>query len=336
MSYTIGLAVICGIGIIWQYRTNQNLFALATDHLLPGAFRFISDGDGGAAVHSPGLDSLGRRWIAGPAQAGLEAVTMLSMALPIVLVRLLRRGPPREQVLYAAATCVLVAATFATGRKSALLVPLAVLLTLAYFRRRELLSLAPVGLVIAIVVSVLSPGAIHGTIEQFLRPDRATVATTSDRTADYDAIRPDLWTHLLLGRGHGSYNHESYRILDSEILSRVLETGVVGLAAFLLIGISVVLAARSTIAARDPTFAPLALMGAAAAVGFLVASALFDALGFPHATYIFLYMAGLVAVVVARDKETVARPPRDDDGRLHGVRSRAPLGALSHQPARVR
>jgi O-antigen ligase len=126
------------------------------------------------------------------------------------------------------------------------------------------------------------------------------VATTSDRTADYDAVRPDLWTHLLTGRGFGSYNHETYRILDSEILNRTVETGVIGLAAFLMIGISVILAARRTIAGRDPTDAPSALVGAAVAVCFIVISTLFDVLGFPHATYVFLYIAGLTAVAVQR------------------------------------
>ena len=317
MTYTVVLAVICGLGIIWQYRTNQNLFSIWSDRLLPGAFRLATE------TGDSSVDSLGRRWIAGPAQAGLEAVTMLSIALPIVLAGLLRSSRNKERILYGIAACILVAAIFATGRKSALLAPLAVLLTFAYFRRRELLSLAPIGLVIVVVVGALSPGAVHGTISQFLRPDRATVATTSDRTADYDAIRPDLWTNLLFGRGQGSYNHETYRILDSEILTRTIETGVLGLVAFLVVGIAVVLAARPTIAARDPTFAPLALAGAAAAVCFLVVSTLFDVLSFPHGTYIFLYMAGLVAAVVARDRHGEAPDRRPDHrGQRHRARAR--------------
>ena len=76
-------------------------------------------------------------------------------------------------------------------------------------------SVENVGLVMVIVVTFLSPGAIRGTIDQFIRPDAASVATTADRTADYDAIRPDLWTHLLLGRGYGTYDPATYRILDS-------------------------------------------------------------------------------------------------------------------------
>jgi hypothetical protein len=166
-----------------------------------------------------------------------------------------------------------------------------VLLTVAYYRRKELLKLAPLGLVLLLVVINLSPGALGSVIDQFTRHDAATVPTVSDRASDYDAIRPDVWSHLALGRGYGSYNHDTYRILDSEVLLRTIETGVLGLAVFLLI------------ADRDPDWAPVALVGAAIAVAFPVLAFLFDILSFPHVPYIFLYMIGLVAVVVARPRE---------------------------------
>ena len=329
MTLTLVLAVVCGLGIIWEYRTDENLFTIWSERLLPGAFSVAGDLTG---IDS--LDSLGRRGVVGPAEVGLEAVSMLAMALPIALVGLLRGGPTKQRILYGIAACVLVAAMFATLRKSALLAPLAVVVTLVYFRRRELLSLAPLGLVIAIIVAALSPGAVHGTIDQFLRSDAQTVATTSDRTADYDAIRPDLWSHLLFGRGYGSYDPATYRILDSEILTRTIETGVIGLVAFLMVGVSVVLAARPTIIGRDPTYSSVALIGAAAAVCFLVVSALFDVLAFPHATYIFLIMAGLVAVVVARDPQPVPkRERRSRGGRTRGAHERGPADAIL-QPAR--
>jgi hypothetical protein len=299
MTLTLGLAVITGLGLVYELRFQQNLFSLWTDKLLPGVFQVeLAD----ATV----VDSQGRRGIVGPAEVGLEAVSMLSFALPIVLVGIVTAGDRRKRILYVLAACALVAGTLATGRKSALVAPASVLLTLAYFRRRELLSLAPVGLAVGAVVTVLSPGMIGGIIAQFTRSDASTVATTSDRTADYDAIRPDLWTHILFGRGYGSYNHDTYRILDSEILMRTVETGALGLAAFLLIGVSVVFAARRTIAARDPLTSPPALIGAAVAVCFIVVSTLYDVLSFPHATYIFLYMAGLTTVVVGRER---AAPP---------------------------
>jgi len=293
MTYSLVLAVICGIGVIWEYRFKQNLFSVWTERLLPPGFRYDSSASTVASV-----DSLGRRGIVGPADVGLEAVSMLAMALPMAVVGLLGTKRRKERILHAVAVCVLVAATFATVRKSAMLAPISVFLTLAYFRRRELLSLAPLGLLVALSVSMLAPGAVHSTIQQFVAPESASAATTRDRVADYDAIRPDVWTHLLFGRGFGSYDHFTYRVLDSEVLGRLVETGVIGLAAFLLIGVAVVFAARSTIAGRVAPYAGLALIGAAAAVCFVVVSSLFDVLGYPHVTYIFLYIAGLVAVVV--------------------------------------
>lgn len=309
MTLTLALAVICGIGIVYEFRFNQNLFSVWSDRLLPPIFAFVSDGDGS------GLDSLGRRWIAGPASYGVEAVGMLAMALPIAVVRMLSTPTRRRRALYGAAIAVLLAGIFATGRKSALLAPAAVMLTLGYFRRRELLSLAPFGLVIVFAVTAVSPGAVHGVVAQFTRSDAGSVATVSDRAADYDAIRPDLWTHLLFGRGFGSYNHQTYRILDSEILSRVVETGLLGLASFLLILLSVVLAARKLASGRDPLRAPVALCGVAAAVCFLVVSTLYDAMAYPHGTYVFLYIAGLVVVMAAgpRDEPPGGSPPSADE-----------------------
>jgi hypothetical protein len=46
-----------------------------------------------------------------------------------------------------------------------------------------------------------------------------------------------------------------------------------------------------------------ALAASAAAVVFLVASSLFDAMSFPHAPYIFMTFAGLAAVIVRVPQE---------------------------------
>ena len=44
----------------------------------------------------------------------------------------------RGRLLYGLAACVLMAGAFSTYRKTALIAPVSVILTLAYFRRREL------------------------------------------------------------------------------------------------------------------------------------------------------------------------------------------------------
>jgi hypothetical protein len=320
MTYSLVLAVICAVGIIWEFRFQTNLFNVWTARLLPPGFSFDGNPTGAEDV-----DSLGRLGIVGPAQVGLEAVSILAMALPIAVVGVLGTKQRRQRVLYGLAVCLLFAATFATVRKSAMLAPISVFATLAYFRRRELLSLAPLGVIVAVVVSVLSPGAVHQTIAQFVEPNSANAATTRDRVSDYDAIRPDLWTHLLFGRGFGSYDHDTYRVLDSEVLGRVVETGIVGLLVFLLIGVSVVFATRKTISSRAGPYSGLALIGAAAAVCFVVISTLFDVMAYPHVTYVFLYIAGLAAVAVQPPAEADRPRPRPEHGvRRHSAKRKSP------------
>jgi hypothetical protein len=323
LTYTLVLSVLVGVGIIYESRFMTNVFTTWSEKLLPGPFEVVQDGGG------TGLDSLGRRWIGGPAAYGLEAVGMLAMALPIAIVGIIGSPTRRRRILYAIAIVVLLAGMFSTQRKTALIAPVAVIATLAYFRRRELLMLAPFGLVIGVLVAAVSPSAVHNVVAQFTRSDAGSVATTSERAADYDAIRPDVFTHLVFGRGFGSYNHASYRILDSEILSRTIETGILGLAAFLLIPISVILIARKTVSQRDPRWAPAALCGVSAAVCMLVLATLYDVMAVPHVPCVFLYLAGLAVSVVGLGSDAAPPPPpRDHAARVHRTRTQSSVHAV--------
>jgi len=290
LVYSLVLAVICAVGTVVEYRFRYNIFYELSDTLLPGFFTV-------GQAESDGVDEIGRRLVRGPAELGLEAVAMFTMALPIALVGVMQSKVRLHQILYGLAACLLLAAAISTYRKSAFLGPISVGLTLAYFRRRELMKLAPLALVLLVVVHALSPGAIGSILFQ-LDANRLGVATVSDRASDYDAVRPDLWTHMAFGRGYGTYEHAAYRVLDSEILNRVLEVGILGLVAYMVMILSVVGVARGPIRSRDPVRSPVALVVASAAIGFLVLSTLFDVMSFPHVPYIFLYLAGLLAVVL--------------------------------------
>lgn len=320
MTYTLVLAVIVGLGVIYEYRFHQNLFNTLSSAVFKAPFTLVSGDPTNASV----FDVQGRRWVQGPAISGLELVTMLSIALPIAVLGILKSKTRRQYVLYSLAVAVLVYAMLATDRKSALVAPAAGFLTLAYFRRRELLSLAPLALVVAVIFAVVSPAAIHSVVTQFTSPDASHVATVSSRTANYDAIRPDLWTHLLLGRGQGTYAPPTDRIVDSEIILRLVETGVLGLATFLLIPLSVIFLARKTASRRDPRWSPPALCGVAAGVCFIVVATLYSVMIVPHGPDIFLYVAGLaVAVVEPQDVPLPAlRTGRGDALREHRTRIR--------------
>jgi hypothetical protein len=302
LTFTLVLAVVCAVGILWEYRTGSNLFYAWSAKLVPGFFQV-------SPVDATAVDEIGRPAVIGPADLGLEAVGMLSMALPIALVRLMHATEWRARFLYGLAACLILGAALSTYRKSALLAPLSAFLVLGYFRRRELLRLAPLGAVVLVAIPVLAPNALGSVVDQF-QPGSLGVSTVSDRVADYDAIRPDVLSHPLFGRGFGSYEHSSYRILDSDVLTRLVESGLVGLLSFLLVMVTVVAVAAPVIRGRKPGRAPPALAIAASATAFLVLTGLFDVLSFPHVPYLFLTMAGFLAVILTRQDGSEAAAPR--------------------------
>lgn len=300
MTLTLVLASICAAGVLWEYQSGSNLFYMLAGKLLPSAFQVT-------AIGTTQFDEIGRPGILGPTDLSLEVVAILAMALPIALVRFMRSSDNRHRLLYGLATCLLVGATLATYRKSALLAPLAVCITLAYFQRRELLRLAPLALAIVIAVPFLAPNALGSIVEQF-NPSRPEATTVSDRVSDYDAIRPDVLSHPAFGRGFGSYERTSARILDNDLLVRLVETGLVGLLAYVSMIVLAMVAAAPIIRGRDPTLSASALAIAAAAAAFLVLSALFDIMAFPHAPYILMTFMGFLAAILAARKEPAPAP----------------------------
>ena len=90
--------------------------------------------------------------------------------------------------------------------------------------------------------------------------------TTKDRVSDYDAIRPDLAAHPLIGRGYGSYDQKKHRILDNQYLTLAIGVGLLGLVAYLAIFVTAFLSAHRVARSSDPSARPPALAAAAAIV----------------------------------------------------------------------
>jgi hypothetical protein len=297
--FTLGLACLCALGTLYEYRFHANLFYQWTDRLLPSTFD--------VEQFRSGIDAIGRQLTRGPTQHGLEVATILAMALPVAVVGLLHATRRRDQVFYTLAAALVFAAAVSTFRKTAFIAPAAGLVTIALLRPRYILRMLPVAGVILVLVHVFAPGALGSVAVQLTGERLDQAGTVNARKADYDAIRPDLLTRPIVGRGYGSYDQQTYRILDSEYLHRVVETGAVGILAYIALIVSVIATARAPIRARDAVRGPPALAAAGAAAAYLVASALFDAVSFPHAPYVFLSLAGFAAVC-ARTPPRVAAP----------------------------
>ncbi len=302
MTFTLVLAVIVGLEAVYEYHTHVDLFMTLLSHL--GPFK-LSAGD---TTNASLIDSQGRFWLQGPTDYGAELVGILAMALPIAVLRFLKAKSARQRILYGVPIALLPYAMFATERKTALLAPAIAFLTIAYFRRRQLLSLAPVVLVLAVVAIALSPNTLGHVVSQFTGASATKTASTDARTANYDAVRPDLWSHLLFGRGQGSYAPPTDRVVDSDIILPLIETGVLGLLTFLLIPVSLISVTRKTASDRDLTYSEPALIGVSAAATLLCLSTLYSFMSLPHGPDVFMYLAGLAVVAVAPGGEPRGAP----------------------------
>jgi len=320
-SYLIGLGTVMAAAMLYERHSGYNIFYELTPAILkPIATVAPSPTD----IH-PEFGSDGRVAVVGPTLHGLAATTMLVVVMPFALVRIFDATSRRTWWLNAIAFGLMVAGAAATDRKTALVVPVAVLIYIAIYRPRKVLRLAPVGLVVLLgLVHFASPGAL-GVI---LNPGGALNNNSSaHRASDYSNVTPDVLARPVLGRGYGTINVEhpsQFRINDNEYIDEIWEVGVVGLLAYMAVILAPVLIARPAIRGRDPTTSSLALAASAGCVAYFVVNALFDAMSYPQAPYMFFIAAALTTIVAAGPSGNV-QPARERVQRLIAQRQgRAP------------
>jgi O-antigen ligase len=296
-GYLVGLAAITSIGILVERNTGYNIFYNWTKAILSP----IANVEQAPTIIHPKFGGEGRVTIVGPTNQGLAATTMLVMMMPFALVRMFDSRPrSRAWWFHAGAFALMVAAALATDRKTALVVPVALLLYITFYRPRQVLRIAPVGLVVlAGVVHFAAPGAI-GTV--FNLHANLTSRSTTHRTGDFAAVTPDVLAHPVLGRGYGSIDPDrpdEFRINDNEYLDELWEGGFLGLIAFVGMILAPIVIAYRAIRTRRPTISSLALASSGGCVAFLAACPLFDAMGFPQVPYIFFLVAALTTIAAA-------------------------------------
>jgi O-antigen ligase len=299
----VALATIAGVGTLWEYRTDFNVFYDVADDLFSSV---------ATVAPAPTLASDSREDTFGPTEHGLVITTMLAMAMPFAVLGLIRAKGTTRKILYGLAVAVLLAGGLATLRKTSMLAPVAGLMVLAAYRPREMVRLAPFGVVLLVFVHFLAPGALGSVSSQFtggfLDSD-----TTIGRTADYEAVQPDIATHPLSGRGYGTLDisrADTYRILDNQYLGQLVQVGFIGLAALIaLLVAGLALAHRVAQHAQDADHRLIGLASMSAFVSFGVASALFDLFSFSQNLYLFFFLAGMCSVAAASAPSAARAPP---------------------------
>lgn len=298
------LAVLTATGTIYETKTGYNVFySTATTVLSP-----IADVDPSPTEIDPAFNR-GRPTITGPTRHPLSVTSLLGMALPFAVVLAAIAPTTRRRLLWVLAAGVIVAGAMITQRKSGAVVPAFALLALFVLRPRQLLRLAPFGIVALAIALAVAPG-VFSTIQDFGGAD--SKASTEGRTSDYPAVVPDLLTHPLLGRGYGTLDSirlDTYRIFDNEYLGEVYQVGGLGLLAFIALIVTPLFIVRSVLRSDNPLRGPPALAASAGCLAFGVATALYDILSFPQAPYLFLFMAAMCTCAASVEIPAGARLP---------------------------
>jgi O-Antigen ligase len=287
------LAVVTALGTLYESRTGYNVFYELGGQLLRPFARVAASPTN---IH-PTVEE-GRKIVVGPTKHGLALASMLSIALPFAVIKLSEVRSWSSRLGYLFIICLLLGASLATGRKTAIVAPIAAFAVLAAYNRR-MLRWAPVAVVALIpVIHFAAPGAL-GTFN--ILASASSSDSTTQRISDYSGIAPDVESHLIIGQGYGSLDSDNtrwYRILDNEYLDELFQVGILGFLGYLAMVISPLITARGVIR-RAGGRAPPIVAAAAGCAAYAVVSGTFDAMSFPQAPYSFFFMAGLIAAAAA-------------------------------------
>ena len=182
--------------------------------------------------------------------------------------------------------------------------------------RRRTLMVLPLGLV-----------AVHSAFPGLLGTIRGLFFSAADgseyaRTDDYPVVVQYFRDKPLFGRGIDTLLADVYRVLDNQVLLSLVETGLVGLVAYLTLHIAAIRTAQRTrkiAVTADDRLLSQCLVGVPVAA--LVSSLTFDSFSFPMFAGLFFFAVGLTGAFSALlNGERL--PARPDGVRAESIRPR--------------
>lgn len=289
LKLMVVLGVICALGTLLERQTRWDIFyapwiALHVPLVKPPEMDV--------------LDDIGRLGVVGPTSQPLELATLLALVLPPAIVFTLESRTRRQRIMWLTAVGFVLGGAVATARKTSVVAPFVGLLVLCAYRPRVMLrALLVSSLPLFLVVHVIAPGQL-GSVLSELEPSHATaVSTDKVRVQRYDAVRPDVMSHLLLGNGYGSYDPLKFRYVDNEYLGLLITAGILGMFGLLAIFGALITLSHPMIRGPDEYRSSPALALQAMVVIICVCSALFDSLSFGHVSYMFFTISAMLVAM---------------------------------------
>jgi O-antigen ligase len=301
----IGGAVLA-ICALWEGQTHYNVFNHLADWI-----PLLKLNELPYSLVSEQNDRGGRLRVYGPAQSPIALGAVLVMLLPIAIYLVKKTG---SRYWAGAAVLILMGALSSVSRTGVVML---IVLLIGYwrFRRDEVRKLWPLLLPLVLLVHFALPGTI-GTLQGAFLPKGGIVAEQaagagtygSGRIADLGPGLHDAKQHIVFGQGFGtrltdrSEERVNAPILDDQWLSTLLETGILGIVAWVwLFGRfyrRMMRAARADDTARGWLLGGLA----GSMLAFGVSLALYDTFSFIQVTILAFFQLGFgAAVLAARD-----------------------------------
>jgi len=167
-----------------------------------------------------------------------------------------------------------------------------------------------VGLIVmslfVVVMFIVFPGLIGSLLSLFTRAGSDT--SIRSRTDSYDLAEWFIGRSPLLGRGLGTFMPK-YRILDNQYLMLLIETGIIGLVAFVGLFFTAIVCAQIVRGrTNDAAMRHLAQATTASVAACAAGYALFDGFSFPQFTGLTFFCVGLAGALWRAGSTWLATP----------------------------
>lgn len=263
-----GGGFIAFLGIV-QFFTALDL---ATYLALPG---LTSNSTGPAVLHRDGFNRP-----MSTASHPIEFGVVMAILLPLALHGVVHAEPGKRGRRWLPVILILMALPMTLSRSAILgLLVVGLCLLPIWPTMWRLASLLVVSVTMVFVHAAIPGllGSITGLVTSF-----SSDSSTTSRTSAYGAVAQAISQRPWFGRGFGTYDPHIYRFLDNQYMGSLIETGLVGTAALIVVLMSGWFLARSARrATSDPALQHLAQCLAASSMVAFVSFGTFDALSFP-------------------------------------------------------
>lgn len=287
-----------------------------------GILEFFTSKNLLASVHVPGLKTsttvsalINRGSFIRPSSntsQPLELAGVLALLLPFALQQAFEPG--REGMLRRWLPVALIggAMPLTVSRTSIIgLVVVLVLIIPTWPTRRRWPALGVLAVGVGLI-KVAVPGLVSTTVGLFSSFLGNSDDSTQARTADYSGVAQYITARPWFGRGYGTFIPSLYRYTDNMYLLGLVEIGVVGVLAIVLMYLTGWRCGRlGRRLSTDPSRRELGQAFAAAMAAALVLSATFDSLSFPMFAgllFLLLGLSGAYLGIARRDAAAASEP----------------------------